>query len=382
MQNSHSFSVAILFSRSNNIKALLSLHFMRIGKIILQILLAPLSLLYWLLSGFHHLSYTKSWKKSIKFDLPIINIGNLNTGGTGKTPHIAYITSFLSDYKNTAILSRGYGRKSRGYKEVQLNNSSEEVGDEPLLLKQKNPENLVFVCEERVLAIPQILHSYPETEVILLDDAFQHRRIQASINILLTCYDNLYINDFPLPSGRLREPKIGANRAQAVIITKCPKDLNESELLLLRKKLKLKKEQDLFYSRIIYGEPYYFKNPTNTHKWSKSHNYQLICGIALPEYLMQHIENQDINFDTIQLKDHQEFSKKLLENLESQCLKDNSIKIITTEKDSMRLKSKIKAYPNLYNSIIVLPISISLGNSAKAFHDKLLVWSEKNKESI
>lgn len=353
---------------------------MRIGKIILRVLLAPLSFLYWIFSGFHHLSYTKSWKKSIKFNLPIINIGNLNTGGTGKTPHIAYVAAFLSDYKNTAILSRGYGRKTRGYKEVNTENTSTEVGDEPLLLKQKNPENLVVVCEERVLAIPQILHTHPETEIILLDDAFQHRRIQASINILLTCYNDLYINDFPLPSGRLREPKIGANRAQAVIITKCPKDLNKEELLLLRKKLKLKKDQDLFYSRMLYDKAYYFKNPSKAFQWDHSFKYHLVCGIAHPEYLIEYLENQNITFDTTILNDHQEFSSKLLEDLENKSTKDKNIKIITTEKDSMRLKSKIKNYPTLLNSIIIVPISLTFGNTEKAFQEKLLFWIKQNHE--
>lgn len=347
---------------------------MKIGKTILQVILAPFSLLYWLISGFHHLSYTKGWKRSIQFDLPVINIGNLNTGGTGKTPHVSYIAQYLSKFTSVAILSRGYGRRSRGYIEVGLNHSSEEVGDEPLLLKHKNPDLPVVVCEERVLGVPQILHHHPEVETIILDDAFQHRRIHPSHQILLTCYGDLYIHDFPLPSGRLREPKIGANRADAIIITKVPHALNEQEIQDLRKELKLQDEQALFYSQMQYGAIYSFQNTDSILDLNTTQSLHLICGIASPEYIISYLEHKHINLTYTLLKDHAPFTDQFLKQWEKQCQDDLSLKIVMTEKDAMRLKAKIDTYPHLHKAIWILPITLKIGPDEKAFQSLLKSW--------
>ncbi len=350
---------------------------MKIGKTILQVLLAPFSLIYWLISGFHHLSYTKGWKKSIQFDLPVINVGNLNTGGTGKTPHVSYVAKYLSEFTTLAILSRGYGRRSRGYIEVELNHSSEQVGDEPLLLKQQNKDLPVIVCEERVLGVPQILHNHPEINTIVLDDAFQHRRIHPSHQILLTCYDDLYIHDFPLPSGRLREPKVGANRADSIIITKAPHALSDQEMLVFRKKLKLQAEQSLFYSQIQYGAIYAFKSPEDILDLNNSKTLHLICGIASPEYIISYLKEKKVNLTHTLLKDHAPFTDQFLKKWELQCQADGSLQILMTEKDAMRLQSKVEVYPHLHQAIWILPITLKIGPDEMVFQSMLKSWIKK-----
>lgn len=350
---------------------------MKFGSLVLKILLAPLSLIYWIISGFHHLSYSKGWKKSVQFNLPIINIGNLNTGGTGKTPHVALINDILSNNHATAILSRGYGRRSRGFMEVQLKDTSEQVGDEPLLLKHKSPHTPVVVGEERILAVPQLLDLYPETEVILLDDAFQHRRIRANYNILLTCFDDLYIHDFPLPSGRLREPKIGARRADIIIVTKTPHDLSSKQIKSLRRTLKLENKQELFFSQIQYGTPYSLKHPEIKKDLFAFNQIHLVCGIAGPEYIVQYLKQQNLTFDSTFLRDHAPFSDSLLQKLEEKILTDHNVDLLVTEKDAVRLYNLSQKYPALSERIFVLPINIAIGPDEEAFKNTIRHWVQK-----
>lgn len=363
------------FFNSTIFKEILSTFaIMKFGLLILKILLIPFSFIYWIISGFHHFSYSKGWKKSVKFNLPVINIGNLNTGGTGKTPHVSFINEILSEDHTIAILSRGYGRKSRGFIEVNLNDHSEEVGDEPLLLKLRHPNTPVFVGEERVLAIPQILDLYPETDLIILDDAFQHRRIRPSHQILLTCYDDLYSNDFPLPSGRLREPKVGAHRADVVMITKSPHSLDHQELKALRKELKLLDQQALFYSQIQYGIPYKLLKPTDCQSIDSFEHIHLICGIASPQYIIQYLEQHNLNYHSTILRDHSFFSNHLLQTLEDELKRDTSLSILVTEKDAVRLIYQLNQFPNLSERIFVLPISIVIGPDDAEFKQLIQSW--------
>lgn len=349
---------------------------MKILNLFIKLLLAPFSLLYGLLTAFHHHSYNKRWKKSIQFDTPTINIGNLNVGGTGKTPHTNHILQLLKEDYNIAVLSRGYGRRTKGYIEVTTNHKSIEVGDEPLMLKHKHPNNLIVVGEERILAIPQMIQEHQDIDAILLDDAYQHRRIKPSHQILLTAYDNLYIHDYPLPSGRLREPRWGANRADAVIVTKVPDQFKKQELHDLRKQLKLKEHQDIFYSKIKYGTPYQYHSEA-IQAWDKSKSYHLICGIAQPQYIIDYLTSLDLDLDSTLLRDHAPFRKELLEKWEEQCKINKNLIIIVTEKDAMRLKGIIDNYKRLEKSILVLPIELEIGGKDKDFEEMLRNWIKK-----
>jgi tetraacyldisaccharide 4'-kinase len=189
----------------------------------LKIILSPLSLLYGLIIRFRNFLYDKKYLKTVRFDFPIIAIGNLSVGGTGKTPHTEYLLKLLGNNYKTTVLSRGYMRKSKGYHIATENDDAIMLGDEPLLLKKKYPFAQVCVAEDRLYAIPQIISDLPETQVIFMDDAFQHRAVTPSLSILLTTYSNPYYNDMLLPAGRLREYASGASRADFIVVTKCPK---------------------------------------------------------------------------------------------------------------------------------------------------------------
>ena len=194
-----------------------------------QALLYPFTLLYGTITDFRNHLYNMGQRPSIQFDTNVINVGNLTVGGTGKTPHVEYLIRLLHSQYKVATLSRGYGRKTKGFILANDEATAESIGDEPLQFYKKfKNECVVSVGEERALAIPHILTEHPETQVVLLDDAYQHRAVTPSFNILLTDYNRLFYQDYPFPSGRLRERRKGAKRANAVIVTKCPDDLSSS----------------------------------------------------------------------------------------------------------------------------------------------------------
>ncbi len=202
----------------------------------LRILLLPISLLYGLGTTIRVFLYETSSKKSVSFDIPIISVGNLSTGGTGKSPHVEYLIMLLRPYLNVATLSRGYGRKSKGFRVVTPEDTAETVGDEPLQFKRKFQDVLVTVGEERTMAIPQIMGHANNVQVILLDDAYQHLAVNPGLNILLTDYKRPFFKDFLLPSGNLREWPSGKKRADIIVVTKCPEEVTESNRAYFIKK--------------------------------------------------------------------------------------------------------------------------------------------------
>lgn len=193
------------------------------------ILLYPFSFIYGLLISLRNLFYEAKLLRSTSFSLPVINVGNLSMGGTGKTPHIEYLIKMLSPYINVATLSRGYKRKSKGFRMVEVGDNAMTAGDEPLQFKRKFRHIPVAVSESRNIGIPNILKQHPETHSILLDDAFQHRSVVPGLNILLTQYSEPFFEDYLLPLGTLREPRQSYERADLIIVTKCPEELSETE---------------------------------------------------------------------------------------------------------------------------------------------------------
>src|SRR5687768_15621527 len=220
-------------------------------------LLFPISIIYGIVIWIRNKLYDKNFWKPVSFNFPLICVGNLATGGTGKTPMVEYLIRLLRDHYKIATLSRGYKRKTRGYALADENSTALSIGDEPMQFHKKFPEIPVSVAEERIEGIPQLLHDRPETEVIILDDAFQHRKVKAGLNILLTEYKNLYTRDFLLPAGDLRDMKSSRKRADIIIVTKCVSHLAESEKEKIIDEIDPMEHQQVFFTKIEYGSPYH-----------------------------------------------------------------------------------------------------------------------------
>lgn len=296
----------------------------------LRFLLYPLSVLYNGITGLRNQGFDRSWWAQTSFDIPIIAVGNLSTGGTGKTPMIEYLIRQNSE-KKLAVLSRGYGRKTKGYLEVFSNSKAVEVGDEPLQFKLKFRESvIVAVCEKRVEGIKRLLAEY-DLDLILLDDAYQHRHVKASKYILLTSYDQPYYEDHLLPAGNLRESRSGADRADSIVITKCPADLTEVRKEQIRLKINPKKHQQVYFSTITYSRTVIGWNNTMLLEDLKNKGVTVITGIAKPDYFIDFLQNHMI-VDHLRFPDHHNFTEKDLELFKEKEL------IITTEKDFVRLK--------------------------------------------
>jgi tetraacyldisaccharide 4'-kinase len=282
-------------------------------------------------------------------------VGNLATGGTGKTPMTEYLIELLQNDYKVATLSRGYKRKTKGFAIANERTTALEIGDEPMQFHEKFPNITVAVGEERIVAIPQILHDKPDTDVIILDDGLQHRMVKAGLNILLTDYSNLYSRDIMLPTGDLRDIKNSAKRAHIIIVTKCKSDVSKEEKAEIETQLKLETHQKIFFSEILYAAPYHLFNNSNTD-FGADTDVLLITGIANPKPIKNFVNKYVKSYDMLRYADHHIFTstdlkdiKKSFEKLKS----DNKI-IITTEKDAVRLKKFDEALSSM--PIFVLPI--------------------------
>ena len=304
--------------------------------------------------------YRAGLLKSMTFNVPVISVGNLSVGGAGKTPHIEYLIRLLREYINVATLSRGYSRKTRGFLMVQRRNNAEQVGDEPLQFKRKYPDISVAVAEDRAFAIPQLMMQKPETQLVLLDDAFQHRSVKPGVNILLSEYDRLFTKDYLLPAGRLREWRSAYERADIIIVSKCPTDLPASEKERLREEIKPLPHQKLFFSYYTYHAPYYLFNPRYRLQLDQEVEVILISAIARTEYLVDYLEQQTGPIRAMEFEDHHYFSKEDMSalNQQFQRLETRRKVIITTEKDAMRLELHRQFLIEQRLPIFVLPLEV------------------------
>ncbi|PWI30946.1 tetraacyldisaccharide 4'-kinase [Flavobacteriaceae bacterium LYZ1037] len=315
----------------------------------LRYILLPIVPIYFLVTWARNKLYDFGWKKSKSYKIPVICVGNLSVGGTGKSPMIEYLIRILKmDYK-LATLSRGYKRETSGFKLADASDSAKTIGDEPFQFFNKFGETiLVAVDANRQNGIANLLNINNNLDVILLDDAFQHRKVQAGFNILLTSYGDLYCDDILLPTGNLREPKSGAKRANIIMVTKCPNTIAESEKTQIITKLKPRKEQHVFFSSITYSN-YVFSLSTK-QEISQLSAFTLVTGIANATPLVDYLKFKALDFEHLNFNDHHVFSEKEIEELsKSDC-------IVTTEKDFMRLKSESK----LQEKLFYLPIEFSI----------------------
>jgi len=326
-----------------------------------RVLLSPITLLYSIGVGLRNIFYDSGLLKSTSFNIPVISVGNLSVGGAGKTPHVEYLIMLLQDYLNVAVLSRGYKRKSKGFKWVNSNDQVTQTGDEPLQFKRKFPVTSVAVCESRNLGIPMMLQGKPDIQAMLLDDAFQHRSVVAGLNILLTTFDEPYTRDYLLPSGRLREFRSSSSRADIIVVTKCPSTIDESLMQKYRRELNPDKFQKLYFSVYEYADPYYMYNPSMRKKLTRDTKVVLLSAIANVEYLLDYL---DVNAEIVQLlkyEDHHYFKEEeilLLEKIIKEINDPNAI-IITTEKDAMRLDLHRQKIIESKLPIFALPIKVN-----------------------
>ena len=344
--------------------------------------LYPLSWLYGLGVCLRNKLFDWGWLRSKSFDVPVICVGNLAVGGTGKTPHTEYLIKLLQQAGlNVATLSRGYKRKSKGYVLAENKSSVSEIGDEPYQMKSKFPDVQVAVDENRCHGIEQLLQlKSPAVDAILLDDAFQHRYVKAGMNILLTDYHRLLCDDALLPAGRLREPASGKYRAQVVIVTKCPDDIKPIDFNIITKRLNLYPYQQLYFSRFRYGmlTPL-FPQKANSRKVLSSltgdEQILLVTGIASPTPLVKEVEAYTSHVRLLAFDDHHDFRNKDLQQIKEQFLQLEEWKrlIITTEKDATRLKNHPALDEALKPYIYVLPIEIEfLQNQQYIFNQTII----------
>lgn len=303
-----------------------------------RILLFPFALLYWGGIALRDLLFRKKVFTSTAFGLPVICVGNLSVGGTGKSPMVEYLVALLKDRYKVATLSRGYKRKTKGYALAHSQTTALEIGDEPMQFHLKFPDVPVAVGESRVEAVPQLLHDHPETQTIILDDAFQHRAIQAGLNILLTDHANLFTRDFYLPTGDLRDLKSGYKRAQLIVVTKCPPDMTQTEKEKIIREIAPLPGQSVFFASIAYGDTYHIK-ANRSSGLNEKKEVLLVTGIANPRPLKKLLEEQSKVYYLMQYPDHHIFTVDDLKDIRKRFdeIEATNKMILTTEKDAVRL---------------------------------------------
>ena len=310
---------------------------------LVKFLLSPIALLYALIVVLRNLCFDFGLLKSTSFDFPVIAVGNLRVGGTGKTPMVSYLLMMLQKRFNVAILSRGYGRKTKGFLMAIENSTAEQIGDEPKLIRSLFQDVTVAVDEKRVRGIERLrsIESDNGPEIILLDDAMQHRSVNPGFLLLLTAYNKLFVNDYILPIGRLREPKSSAKRAHAIVVTKCPPALSNAERQQIEKRIALHSNVPIFFA----FEDYKGIRPLNTTAGEitlhdlKHYSAVLISGLADPSNLERWAKRNAQEIEHIAFKDHHWFSDDDLDMIVSVFVKMKAEKklLLTTEKDAVRL---------------------------------------------
>lgn len=328
---------------------------------LLRKILFPIGFIYWLVTFIRNWLYDVGFFKSKSYNLPIIAIGNLSAGGTGKTPHTEYLIRLLSDNFKVAVLSRGYKRSTKGYVLANETISAAELGDESYQIHTKFPEVSVAVCEDRQTGIENLIATI-NPDVILLDDAFQHRKVYAQYYILLTAYDDLFSDDYILPFGNLRESAIGKKRANLVVVTKCPATITEQEQEHVKQKLNVK--VPVFFTSIDYDTEVFGSENTMNVTDVITKEKVIVAGIAKPKYFIDYLNSGK---DKVLIyPDHHNFSEQEISELNT--LAQEKM-LVTTEKDFVRLNGKINS-----DKLFYLPIRIKLLKEEVFFNDIIRNW--------
>ncbi len=365
---------------------------MNVQSTLINILLFPFSLLYRAAVVMRNWLFNIGVLSSQRFDVPIISVGNITVGGTGKTPFTEYLIQLLQPKNRVGVLSRGYKRKSRGYVLASQNSSPREIGDEPCQIKNKFPKAIVAVDKNREEGIRNMLkEKEAKPDVIILDDAFQYREIEPDVSILLIDYNRPIMEDHLLPLGQLREPVKSKNRAHIVIVTKCPQDITPMDMRIMTKKLHLYPYQTLYFTTLAYGEPapvFHQKTKQKTDFFNfnkKDYTLLALSGIASPAPFEEYLEGQGKEVIPLRFSDHHYFSQKDMAKIEKKfndiATPDNNKIIITTEKDAVRLSNNPDFPQLLKNRIYYIPLTIRfLQEQEKSFNKQIYDYVGRRKQ--
>lgn len=347
---------------------------------VLKVILLPFSLIYGSVVGIRNFLFNTGVLKSKSFDIPVICVGNIAVGGTGKTPHTERILTELSDGFRVACLSRGYKRRTKGFILATPLSTAEEIGDEPLQIKSKFPEVEVACDTNRIRGIEKLLSLPLPPEVIVLDDAFQHRYVKAGKNIVLVDYSHPCHRDFLLPAGRLRETAGALKRADYIIVSKCPKSLSPAEQEAWARHLRLKPRQKLFFTTMQYGTPRSMETGLPSPAPTAETSILCITGIARPEPYIRHLKRITPNVTVLKFPDHHRFSKRDIRNIQTtfHCIRNPDKLIFTTEKDAARLRG-CDLPQEITEKIRYIPIEPEFLNKQEIFIQELKNYVTENK---
>jgi len=355
-----------------------------------SILLYPFSLVYGLITAIRNFLYDSELLKSVEFPIPVICVGNLAAGGTGKTPHTEYLARLLGKEFSVAILSRGYKRKSRGFRIATADSGVDDIGDEPLQMYRKFPGLTMAVDRDRVHGVREILRIKPDTNVIILDDGFQHRRITPGYSILLSAYDRLMIRDHMLPYGNLRESIHNMRRADIILVTKSPETVSAIQRRIIVKEISKAPYQNLYFTSITYGNPlqvFEGEEPGEdifSAEMKEDTGVLLVSGIADPEPLAEYLRARTAELSIISFGDHHMFRDDDIERIKSAwaALKSRRKYLVTTEKDAVRLREFANIAEPFRSAIYYIPVGICFLNDDKEEFDKLIIdYVRKNKRN-
>jgi tetraacyldisaccharide 4'-kinase len=334
---------------------------------VLRVLLFPFALIYDAITTLRNMLYDMGYKPSASFDVPVIGIGNISVGGTGKTPMTEYLIRLFYPQYKIVTLSRGYGRKTTGFRIASTQDNSSSIGDEPYQIYQKFGSKVkVTVGEERALAIANIMHEFPDTEVIVMDDAFQHRKVKPGFQVVLTELNNPFYNDYLLPAGRLRESRQGIKRADAIVITKCPADLSIEKMMEVEKCVREYSDKPVFFATIRYGNPVAISDQANFQPTAV-----LVSGIANPQPFVDYARSQFTIVRHFDFRDHHDYTISDIRSISEVAKRENAI-ILTTEKDAVKINTAAlrSAFSGL--SVFYLPIETTFIRNGKDFDEMVL----------
>lgn len=350
----------------------------------LRWLLLPFSIVYDIVTRLRNFGFDTGLKKSTSFQLPVICIGNITVGGTGKTPHTEHLANLLLPNHKTAIISRGYKRLTKGVVVANSQSKASDVGDEPFQMHQKFKDLTIVAAEKRVDGIAECLKQSPAPDVILLDDAYQHRHVEPGLTILLIDYNRPIWKDYLLPAGNLREAASAKRRADIVVITKCPPTLTDFQQKKILRKLNRFDEKRIFFSGFNYGNPYSLSDSKQDYTINRDSTVLLVSGIANPKPLYNYISRLTPNVTQVIFSDHHNFDDKDIQLIirKFNALPESNKIIITTEKDAVRLK-ELNLLPNeIVKETYVIPIEVQFFfDQTTEFNEQILEYVRENKSN-
>lgn len=348
------------------------------------IILYPFSLVYGGITGIRNFLFDKGIFKSVKFDIPVISVGNITVGGTGKTPHTEYIISLLQKDYNIAVLSRGYKRKTKGFYLADENSDASVIGDEPYQIFSKFPHVIVAVDEQRVHGINELRSRFPALDLIILDDAYQHRKVTPGVSILLSDFSRLFTKDCLLPSGRLRESRKGSKRADLIIVTKCDPEISSGQMDKIKSEISRYSDKTVLFSAFQYNplKPVFLEGVQERENLlSDNPAILVVAGIVSPQPIIEYLNTYSSHIEHLFFPDHHDFTEKDISEIEKKFngMNTENKMIVLTEKDASRIVSN-KYYPEKMKQVTyALPVEVKiLGNQENLLTDKIQDYVKKN----